>query len=148
MWDMKFGQVWIGLDGGRRKTVEFSGIFGLGRAEGKLDDFWKVLKFERAWRGFPRCSLNVLRCSGIVMVSVFRGRAPKARRETFVATETSLGRPSQIPEVPQCQLRRFRDSLFVCSSDGSSPPFLVDQTFPPQSMTLCLPTCLQFPDGE
>ncbi|OWM82695.1 hypothetical protein CDL15_Pgr024847 [Punica granatum] len=44
LWDMKFGQVWIGLDGGRRKTVEFSGIFGLGRAEGKLDDFWKVLK--------------------------------------------------------------------------------------------------------
>ncbi|PKI78555.1 hypothetical protein CRG98_001062 [Punica granatum] len=48
--------------------------------------------------GSSQCSLNVLRCSGIVVVSVFRGRAPKARRETFVATETSLGRSSRIPE--------------------------------------------------
>ncbi|PKI70962.1 hypothetical protein CRG98_008636 [Punica granatum] len=38
------------------------------------------------------------RCSGIIVVSVFHGRAPKARRETFMATGTSLGRPSQIPE--------------------------------------------------
>ncbi|PKI31640.1 hypothetical protein CRG98_047969, partial [Punica granatum] len=44
------------------------------------------------------CSPNVLRCSGIVVVSVFRERAPKARQEMFVAIETSLGRSSRIPE--------------------------------------------------
>ncbi|OWM72781.1 hypothetical protein CDL15_Pgr024833 [Punica granatum] len=55
--------------------------------------------------GFSQCSLNVLRCSGIVVrrsgivvISVFRGRAPKARRETFVTTGTSLGKPSRVPE--------------------------------------------------
>ncbi|PKI59332.1 hypothetical protein CRG98_020287 [Punica granatum] len=52
-----------------------------------------------AWKA--RCTLLVAlgtRCSGIVVVSVFRGHAPKARREAFMATETSLGRPSRIPE--------------------------------------------------
>ncbi|PKI71495.1 hypothetical protein CRG98_008109 [Punica granatum] len=54
----------------------------------------------------PRCSLNVLRCSGVVVISVLRGRTSKARRETFVTTETSPGKPSRIPEghlklVPQ-----------------------------------------------
>ncbi|PKI44581.1 hypothetical protein CRG98_035032, partial [Punica granatum] len=46
----------------------------------------------------PRYSLNVLRCSGIAAISVFRGRTPKARRETFMTTETSLGKPGRAPE--------------------------------------------------
>ncbi|PKI36615.1 hypothetical protein CRG98_042994, partial [Punica granatum] len=45
-----------------------------------------------------RCSGIVVRCSGIVVISVLRGRAPKARRETFVTTETFLGKPSRVPE--------------------------------------------------
>ncbi|PKI32099.1 hypothetical protein CRG98_047512, partial [Punica granatum] len=45
-----------------------------------------------------RCSGLVVRCSGIVVISVLRGRAPKARRETFMTTETSLGKPSRVPE--------------------------------------------------
>ncbi|PKI64529.1 hypothetical protein CRG98_015092 [Punica granatum] len=44
------------------------------------------------------CSGIVVRCSEIVVISVFRGRAPKACRETFMTTETSLGKPSRVPE--------------------------------------------------
>ncbi|PKI33040.1 hypothetical protein CRG98_046569 [Punica granatum] len=40
----------------------------------------------------------VVRCSGIVVISVPRGRAPKARRGTFMTTETSLGKTSRVPE--------------------------------------------------
>ncbi|PKI51063.1 hypothetical protein CRG98_028551 [Punica granatum] len=47
---------------------------------------------ERSGDSAPR------ECSGIVVISVFRGRAPKARRETFMTTETSLGKPSRVPE--------------------------------------------------
>ncbi|PKI68443.1 hypothetical protein CRG98_011168 [Punica granatum] len=43
-----------------------------------------------------------VRCSEIVVISVFRGSTPKARRETFVTTETSLGKPSRVPE-DKCQ---------------------------------------------
>ncbi|PKI38381.1 hypothetical protein CRG98_041226 [Punica granatum] len=39
-----------------------------------------------------------MRCSGIVVIFVFRGRAPKALRETFVTIGTSLGKPSRVPE--------------------------------------------------
>ncbi|PKI78387.1 hypothetical protein CRG98_001208 [Punica granatum] len=39
-------------------------------------------------------------CSGIVVISVFRGRTPKARRETFMTTKTSLGKPSRASEGP------------------------------------------------
>ncbi|PKI64501.1 hypothetical protein CRG98_015064 [Punica granatum] len=42
----------------------------------------------------------VVRWSGIVVIPVFRGRAPKACRETFVNTETSLGKSSRVPEGP------------------------------------------------
>ncbi|PKI61296.1 hypothetical protein CRG98_018322 [Punica granatum] len=45
-----------------------------------------------------RCSGIIVRCSGIVVISVLRGRAPKARRETFVTTGTSLGKPSRVPK--------------------------------------------------
>ncbi|PKI48755.1 hypothetical protein CRG98_030856 [Punica granatum] len=44
------------------------------------------------------CSGLVVRCSGIVVIFVLRGRAPKARRETFMTTETSFGKPSRVPE--------------------------------------------------
>ncbi|PKI59641.1 hypothetical protein CRG98_019978 [Punica granatum] len=37
-------------------------------------------------------------CSGIVVISVFRGRALKARRETFMTTKTSIGKLSRVPE--------------------------------------------------
>ncbi|PKI42484.1 hypothetical protein CRG98_037126, partial [Punica granatum] len=36
------------------------------------------------------------RDSGIVGISVSRGRVPKARREAFVTTGTSLGKPSRV----------------------------------------------------
>ncbi|PKI44912.1 hypothetical protein CRG98_034694 [Punica granatum] len=50
--------------------------------------------------GLSQYSLNVSRCSGIVVISVFRGRAPKARWEMFMTTETSIGKPSRVPEGP------------------------------------------------
>ncbi|PKI26151.1 hypothetical protein CRG98_049160, partial [Punica granatum] len=40
----------------------------------------------------------VVRCSETVVISVFRGSAPKARREAFATIETSFGKPSRVPE--------------------------------------------------
>ncbi|PKI51057.1 hypothetical protein CRG98_028545 [Punica granatum] len=48
-------------------------------------------------RDFSQCSLNVLRCSGIAAVSVFRECAPKICREVFATTETSFGEPRRVP---------------------------------------------------
>ncbi|PKI56639.1 hypothetical protein CRG98_022972 [Punica granatum] len=49
----------------------------------------------------------------------FRGSASKARRETFVTTETSLGKPSRVPEVP------FRGA--VCLSMERAPRALLEK---------------------
>ncbi|PKI58318.1 hypothetical protein CRG98_021295 [Punica granatum] len=56
-------------------------------------------------RDFPRCSLNVSGRSGIVVkrseiieISVFHGHSPEARRETFMTTKMSLGKPSRALE--------------------------------------------------
>ncbi|PKI64521.1 hypothetical protein CRG98_015084 [Punica granatum] len=47
------------------------------------------------WLG---CSLDVLWCSGLVVISVLRGHAPKICREMFMTTETSLGKPIRVPK--------------------------------------------------
>ncbi|PKI52282.1 hypothetical protein CRG98_027324 [Punica granatum] len=60
------------------------------------------------------CSLNVSRRSGIVVVSVFHGRAPKARRETFMTTETSLGKLSRVSEGHLKLIPRPWRSLGAC----------------------------------
>ncbi|PKI50349.1 hypothetical protein CRG98_029258 [Punica granatum] len=57
---------------------------------------------------------SVPRCSGIVVISVFRGRALKARRETFMTTETSFGKPSRVPEGHLKLVPRPWWSLGVC----------------------------------
>ncbi|PKI64513.1 hypothetical protein CRG98_015076 [Punica granatum] len=62
---------------------------------------WAVQSEPRVepWLGVePRCSGTVVRCSEIVVISVFRGNAPKAHWETFVTTETYFGAPSRVPE--------------------------------------------------
>ncbi|PKI70278.1 hypothetical protein CRG98_009355 [Punica granatum] len=53
-------------------------------------------------------------CSEIVVISVFRGSAPKARRETFVTTETSLGKSSRVPKGHLKLVPRPWWSLGVC----------------------------------
>ncbi|PKI44477.1 hypothetical protein CRG98_035132, partial [Punica granatum] len=45
----------------------------------------------------PRSGI-VAGCSKIVVISVFRGNAPKVRQEAFVITETYFGRSSRVPE--------------------------------------------------
>ncbi|PKI61990.1 hypothetical protein CRG98_017622 [Punica granatum] len=46
------------------------------------------------------CSPNVSRCSGTAVISVFHECAPKVRREAFVTTETSLGKPRRVLKGP------------------------------------------------
>ncbi|PKI41315.1 hypothetical protein CRG98_038301 [Punica granatum] len=60
---------------------------------------------------------SVPRCSGIVVIPVFRGRAPKARRETFMTTETSLGKPSRVSEGHLKLVPRPWWSLGACRPD-------------------------------
>ncbi|PKI77695.1 hypothetical protein CRG98_001925 [Punica granatum] len=105
------------------KVLERNGTRGgLGVHPGKeFGDFW--FKSGRVDTGIPgvfptilagfglgtgltKCSSNVPRRSGIAVISVCHVHAPKARREAFVTTETSLGRPSRVPKdhlklVPQ-----------------------------------------------
>ncbi|PKI58537.1 hypothetical protein CRG98_021069 [Punica granatum] len=52
----------------------------------------------RMYSRLERGARGSLLCSGIVVISVFRGSAPKARRETFLTTETFLGKPSRVSE--------------------------------------------------
>ncbi|PKI40050.1 hypothetical protein CRG98_039561 [Punica granatum] len=67
---------------------------------------------DSALRG--QCSLDVSRCSGIVMISTFRGRAPKAHRETFVTIKTFLKRPSRVSEGHRKLVPRPWWSLGAC----------------------------------
>ncbi|PKI68505.1 hypothetical protein CRG98_011101 [Punica granatum] len=61
-----------------------------------------------------KCSGIIVRCSEIVVVSVFRGNTPKVRRETFVTTETYFGKPSRVPEGCLKLVPRPWGSLGVC----------------------------------
>ncbi|PKI64526.1 hypothetical protein CRG98_015089 [Punica granatum] len=75
-----------------------------GKESGKRQE-GRVTRQEVTGSRHP-CSGLVVRCSGIVVISVLRRRAPKARRETFMTTETSLRKPSRVPKghlklVPQ-----------------------------------------------
>ncbi|PKI42995.1 hypothetical protein CRG98_036620 [Punica granatum] len=68
-------------------------------------------------RGLSRglgCSGIVVGCSKIVVIPVFRGNAPKARRETFVTTETYFGKPSRVPEGCLKLVPRLWWSLGAC----------------------------------
>ncbi|PKI35437.1 hypothetical protein CRG98_044172, partial [Punica granatum] len=63
---------------------------------------WKICGLGS---GVEECALNALRCSGIIVrcseiivISVFRGSAPEVRRETFVTSETYFGKPNRLPE--------------------------------------------------
>ncbi|PKI38997.1 hypothetical protein CRG98_040613 [Punica granatum] len=60
------------------------------------------------------CSPNVLRCSGVAVISVFCERAPKIHREAFATTETSLGEPCRVPKGRLKLVPRPRWSLGVC----------------------------------
>ncbi|OWM80212.1 hypothetical protein CDL15_Pgr012343 [Punica granatum] len=68
-----------------------------------------------------QCSLNVSRhsgivvgCSKIVVISVFRGNAPEACRETFVTTETYFGKPSRVSKGCLKLVPRSWWSLSAC----------------------------------
>ncbi|PKI55236.1 hypothetical protein CRG98_024374 [Punica granatum] len=66
--------------------------------------------------GLSECSLNVSRCSGIVLISVFHECAPKIYQEAFATTETSLGEPRRVPKGRLKLVPRPRWSLSACKS--------------------------------
>ncbi|OWM90787.1 hypothetical protein CDL15_Pgr002710 [Punica granatum] len=82
--------------------------------EGPLEHDGTTRRSRGEKRHMDECSLNVSRRSGIVVVSVFHGRAPKARRETFMTTETSLGKLSRVSEGHLKLIPRPWRSLGAC----------------------------------
>ncbi|PKI43233.1 hypothetical protein CRG98_036379 [Punica granatum] len=74
---------------------------------------WAVASEPRVL-GDRCCARASLLCSGIVVISVLRGRAPKAHRETFMTTETSLEKPSRVPEGHLKLVPRLWWSLGAC----------------------------------
>ncbi|OWM72483.1 hypothetical protein CDL15_Pgr021200 [Punica granatum] len=64
--------------------------------------------------GLSQYSSNVLRRSGIAVIFVLCGCAPKILREAFVITETSLGRPCRVPKGHLKLAPRPRWSLGAC----------------------------------
>ncbi|PKI58490.1 hypothetical protein CRG98_021113 [Punica granatum] len=71
-------------------------------------------KKSKVGNGLRSCSLNVLRCSGIAVISVFCERAPKIHREAFATIETSLGEPCRVPKGRLKLVPRPRWSLGAC----------------------------------
>ncbi|PKI78938.1 hypothetical protein CRG98_000672 [Punica granatum] len=65
-------------------------------------------------RGFFQCFPNVLKCSGIAVISVFCECAPKIHQEAFATIETSLGKPCRVPKGHLKLVPRPRWSLGAC----------------------------------
>ncbi|PKI61322.1 hypothetical protein CRG98_018277 [Punica granatum] len=68
------------------------------------------------------------RCSGIVVISAFRERAPKIHREAFATTEMSLGEPCRVPKGRLKLVPRSRWSLDACRPVLGAVYLSVDRT--------------------
>ncbi|PKI47269.1 hypothetical protein CRG98_032340 [Punica granatum] len=104
----EFGDFWFKSS---RVVTEIPGGFPVILAGFGLGTGWTKL---REWAAVWECFPNVLRCSGIAVISAFCECAPKIRREAFATTGTFLGKPCRVPKGHLKLIPRPRWSLGAC----------------------------------